>query len=137
MHARYGSAYPFSHAGDCTAYVPVVFVPVAMQCCDGGYPMKVPHSVEADSATSSQAVIVGGKSEVSLSLEYLIEDGAASPAVKVTASFEGATSTWSDVDTAPGYHVKDALMSAKPGTKVTIDVTEAMARLRWCETICC
>ena len=136
MHVRHGPAYS-SHPCAGIAYVPVYLVPVEQHCCNGGSPMRLPHSIEAGEASSPQTVIVGGTSEVSLSVEYLIEDGAASPAVKVTTAFEGGTSTWSGADTAPGYHVKDALLSAKPGTKVTLAVTEAMARIRWCEAICC
>jgi hypothetical protein len=136
MHVRHGSAYSsYPCAG--IAYVPVYLVPVEQHCCNGGSPMRLPHSIEADEASTSQTVIVGGTGEVSLSIEYLIEDGAAAPTVKVTTAFGGGTSTWSAADTAPGYHVEDALLSVKPGTKVTLAVTEAMARIRWCEAICC
>jgi hypothetical protein len=99
--------------------------------------MKVPQSIEVQSDASPQSVIIGGASDVSLSLEYLIEEGAASPSVELTAVLEGTTTTWSATESTPGYHVESALMSAKPGTTVTIAATDAMARLRWCETICC
>jgi hypothetical protein len=125
------------HNLNCTyVCVPVVYVPVAARCCCGGYPMKVPHSIEAQSGTPN-TVIIGGTDEVSLTLEYLIEAGAKSPAVKVTSTFNAADSTWSAADVAPGYHVEEAFMRVKPGTKTTVTVTDAMARLRWCETICC
>jgi hypothetical protein len=147
MPIGYGRAHPSAGCGayydPCLArayttfYLPVVFVPVALYSDDAGHAMRVPHDVEVQPATSPQSVLIGGSREVSLSLEYLIEPGATSPGVKLNTSFDGTTSNWSDANTAPGYYVKHALLIAKPGTKVTIAVNDAMARLRWLETIYC
>ena len=38
---------------------------------------------------------------------------------------------------AEGYTVRQAVLSASPGTKVTLAVHNAVARLRWCELVCC
>ncbi len=57
--------------------------------------------------------------------------------MKVTTTSDGASATWGDDAPSAGYHVQEALLSVTPGTKVTLDVNNATARLRWCETICC
>ena len=93
--------------------------------------------IDVDSATSSREGLVGGARPVFLSLEYLVEAGAASPAVKVTTSAAGSSATWSDDTPAEGYTVRQAVLSAAPGTKVTLAVNNAIARLRWCELVCC
>jgi hypothetical protein len=33
--------------------------------------------------------------------------------------------------------VKNDFLNLHPGARVTLDATEAAARLRWCETFCC
>lgn len=146
MQVGFGRAHPSAQCGahynPCLSgaypafYLPVVYVPVAI--CredDGGHPMRVPHDVEVQSAASPQTVTIGGLRKVSLSLEYLVEAAAASPAVTLTTSFGGTTSAWSDAKIAPGYHVQEAVISVQPGTQATLAVTNAMARLRWFETI--
>ena len=62
---------------------------------------------------------------------------AASPTVKVTTAAAGSSATWSDDTPAEGYTVRQAVLSAAPGTKVTLAVNNAIARLRWCELVCC
>jgi hypothetical protein len=99
--------------------------------------MTVPHELAVEPTTSPQQALIGGRCDVRLSLEYLVEAGAGSPEVKVTITSDGTTSTWSDTGIAQGYHVKEDFLSVKPGGKVTIEVTDAVARLRWCEVICC
>ena len=99
--------------------------------------MTVPHELAVDAATPSQETFIGGKGDVHLTLEYLVDAGAPAPKVTLTFTSGGSTSTWTDSGIAEGYHVKDSFMAVQPGTKVTIEVTDAAARLRWCETICC
>lgn len=102
------------------------------------YPaMLVPREIDADAGTPSQDGLVGGTGPVCLSLEYLIDAGAGSPTVKVTTASEGSSATWSDDAPATGYTVRQAVLTVNPGTKVTLAVNNAMARLRWCETMCC
>jgi hypothetical protein len=102
------------------------------------YPaMLVAHEIDADSTTPSQNGLVGGTRQASLSLEYLVDAGASSPSVKVTTASGGSSATWSDDAPATGYTVRQGVLTVSPGTKVTLAVTDAMARLRWCETICC
>jgi hypothetical protein len=115
-------------------YVPVVWVPVLPACCDT---IKVPRDLDADPTATSQQALIGGASPVSVSVEYLVESGAASPSVSLTTTFDGTSSTWTDAAPAVGYHVQEALLSLKPGTKVNVTVNNATARVRWCETVCC
>ena len=102
------------------------------------YPaMLVPREIDADSSTTSQDGLIGGTWPVSLSIEYLVESGTASPSVKITTVSDGGSATWSADTPATGYTVRQAVLSATPGTKVTLTVNNVTARLRWCETICC
>jgi hypothetical protein len=84
----------------------------------------------------TESGFVGGKTGGQLTLECRV-DGPAMGQVVVTVDADGATSTWTYSNIDVGYHVKDDFMSVEPGSKLTIQTTDAWARLRWCETICC
>jgi hypothetical protein len=99
--------------------------------------MPLPQEVSVDSAAGIKEVLIGGTTNAFLTLEYAPDAGATSPLVKVTVDLDGSTSTWQETSMTDGYHVKSHLLSIEPGAKVTLEVTEAMARLRWCETVCC
>ena len=118
----------------CAVYVPVQLVAAAPDCPPS---LKVPRDLEADPSTKSKQALVGGAGDVSLSLEYLVETGASSPTVTLTTTTGGASAKWTDAAPAVGYFVHEALLSAKPGTKVTLEVNNVIARVRWCETVCC
>lgn len=106
--------------------------------CHYIYPaMLVAREIDVDAAAPSREGLVGGARPVFLSLEYLVDAGAAAPAVKVTTTAAGSSATWSDDTPAEGYTVRQAVLSAAPGTKVTLAVNNAIARLRWCELVCC
>jgi hypothetical protein len=115
-------------------YVPVLWSPPGPSF---GHALPVTREVNASPTTSPQEALIGGMSEAFLSLEYQATTGATSPAVKLTITAEGTTSTWSEAGIATGYHVKHHLVSVRPGSKVVLEVTEATARLTWCETIHC
>jgi hypothetical protein len=74
---------------------------------------------------------------VHLTLEYLVNEDAASPSIQIELLSEGTTQSWSATDLEEGYHTEEAFLAADAGTKVTLTVTDAVARLRWCERICC
>lgn len=115
-------------------YVPVVWVPVPA-CCET---ITVPRDLTADAKTATQTSLVGGADQVSLSVEYLVPQGAVSPSVKVSATApDGTVSDWSAGAPPAGYHVQEAALSVKAGTMVTLTVKSATARVRWCERICC
>ena len=115
-------------------YVPVVWVPCPPACCER---ITVPRDLAADAKNSSAQALAGGSEQVSLSIEYLVETGASSPSVKVTTTSDGSTATWSDTTPAVGYHVQEGFLSVNPGTKISLDVNNLTARIRWCERICC
>jgi hypothetical protein len=103
-----------------------------------GYPaMLLAREVDVDTTTPSKDGMVGGSRTVSLSIEYLVDAGAASPSVKLTTTVGSSSATWSDDTPAEGYTVHQAVLNAAPGTKVTLAVNNALARLRWCELVCC
>src|SRR4051812_21308069 len=105
--------------------------------CACGTPMISPYELALASGGSAAQAFVGGATPARLSLEYVVDDGASSPAIKVTTVSAGTTSTWEETTPATGYQMKSDFLSVEPGTKVTLDATETTARLRWCETFCC
>ncbi|QEX20387.1 hypothetical protein FRZ61_03040 [Hypericibacter adhaerens] len=131
------------HAGGCQNwsgpyYLALILpVPCMPSDCKPCSELVVPREIEVDAASSPQQGFVGGHGETHLTLEYLVDAGAAAPAVEIKLETGGTTQTWSATDLAEGYHVEDGFLAAEAGTKVSISVTDALARLRWCERICC
>lgn len=133
------------HGGGCQGwagpyYIAFFAVPVPCppaDCKPACAEMIVPREIEVDSAGSPKQGFVGGHSDTHLTLEYLVDAGAPAPQVEVTLETGGTTQTWTATDLAEGYHSEEAFLAADAGTKVTISVTDAVARLRWCERICC
>jgi hypothetical protein len=101
------------------------------------WPQTLVEEISVDATTTSRDALIGGTSPARLTCEYFVDTGASSPAVTVTIVTDGTTTTWTDTGIAAGYHVNDHVATAKPGSKVTLSATNALARLRWCETICC
>jgi len=134
MYTGYRDCCSHYHGCMPAYYVPVIWVQVPDACCDT---ITVPRDIDVDTENSSRQALVGGSSQASLSVEYLVETGAEAASVNVTATLDGVDTTWSDSAPAGGYHVQEAVMSVKPGTKVSIKVNNVTARLRWCERICC
>jgi hypothetical protein len=99
--------------------------------------LRVPRHLEVQQSTTPQSAFVGGNEEVLLSVEYLVETGAASPSVSLTTASDGSSSTWTDSTPALGYHVQEALLRVKAGTKLTLAVVNVDARVIWCESIYC
>jgi hypothetical protein len=107
------------------------------QPCPCGTPMLSPYELAVASGGAAGQAMVGGMSPSRLSLEYVVDDGAASPTIKVTTESAGSSSTWEETSPATGYQVKSDFLTVDPGTKVTLDASETSARLRWCELFCC
>jgi hypothetical protein len=99
--------------------------------------MLVPQDEMVDGASSPKEVLVGGLRDARLTLEYMPVSGATTAAVKVTISGPGGTSTWEETPVSEGFHVKRDLTTVAPGSSVSVEVTEVIARLRWCEVISC
>ena len=98
-------------------------------------PQVVPQELSADKNTTDEG-FVGGRSPVHLTLECRV-DGPPLGQVELTIDAQGASSTLTYTELGTGYHIKDDFISVEPGSKLTIKTTDASARLRWCETICC
>jgi hypothetical protein len=99
--------------------------------------MVSPYELSVASGGASAQALVGGSATVRLSLEYVVDSGAASPSVTVTTASNGTTSTWEETTPGSGYQVKTGFMPVQPGTTVTVEATETAARVRWCEFFCC
>jgi hypothetical protein len=99
--------------------------------------MVSPYEISVASGGATATALVGGATTVRLSLEYLVDTGATAPSITVTTASGGTTSSWEETSPGTGYQVKPGFLNVPPGTTVTVDATEAAARLRWCETFCC
>lgn len=97
----------------------------------------VVHEIEADATTPSKSALIGGRGESRLTVEYFVASGASAPAVNLTITTGGQTTTWNDTNVAAGYHVHEGLAAVHAGTMVTLAAANLAARLRWCETVCC
>lgn len=126
-HAWHGPFY--------IAFVPVPCVPA--DCKPACHEMIVPREIETDAAGSPKQGFVGGHGNVHLTLEYLVNEDAASPSIQIELLSGGTTQSWSATDLEEGYHAEEAFLAADAGTRITLTVTDAVARLRWCERICC
>jgi hypothetical protein len=78
----------------------------------------------------------GSRGGMGTVVEYLVDTGAIGPSVEVQVTSGGGVSDWKDTAIAPGFHVHH-IGHLSPGAKVTLTVAAAMARVRWCETVCC
>ena len=92
--------------------------------------------IEVDAETSSKTAITGGWSDSRLTVEYYVEPNAGEASVTVTMTTQGQTTTWADQAIAAGYHTH-VLPPSPPGTKIMLQASAALARARWCETVCC
>lgn len=99
--------------------------------------MLVPQDEMVDAASSPKELFVGGLREARLTLEYMPVTGATSAAVKITITGADGTSTWEETPVAEGFHVKRDFSTVATGSTITVEVTEVIARLRWCEVISC
>jgi hypothetical protein len=96
-----------------------------------------PREIDVDATTTSKTAVTGGTSDARLTVEYYVDTGASSPSVTLTMVSSGTTTTWTDTAIAAGYHVHQQLPAVPPGTKLTLAASNALARVRWCETFCC
>ncbi len=121
-------------AGVYLYYVPVPYpaMPAAPGC---HVPQVMPQELTADPAAPGET-IVGGFSGVRLTLETYVEAGAAAPEVKVTVVKDGTSTTTTSGGLPEGYQMDEEFLALDPGAKVTLEVVDAIARLRWCETVC-
>lgn len=94
------------------------------------------NELEADASSTNATAFVGAQGGNNAVVEYLVDAGASSPSVEVTILAGGATTDWKDTGIAAGFHVHH-IGHLVPGAKITLTVAAAMARVRWCEAVCC
>jgi hypothetical protein len=92
--------------------------------------------------TGPGQAIIGGGCCVQLSVEYMpaqqdVAGGSQTCTVMVNVvDSEGCTLTWQKVF-QEGYHVKESIITTYPGARLTVTVSNAVARVRWCEIFSC
>ncbi|GAB4379498.1 MAG: hypothetical protein Kow0042_28960 [Calditrichia bacterium] len=115
-------------------WCPLCYQPYHLCTCYEKYRVVLPRELFVDSTSSPGEVLIGGVRDVQVGLEYMPEDGATSPSVKLTFTApDGTSSVWEETSISPGYHVKRDFSKVAPGSKIKLEVNEAVARLRWCE----
>ena len=97
----------------------------------------LPQEALVDASSSPKELFVGGTCDAKLTLEYMPATGATAPSVRVTIAGSDGTSTWEETAIPDEYNVKNDFSTVAPGAKITLEVTEAIARLRWCEVVEC
>lgn len=111
----------------CMSYAP---------CWTPAWAWLVLNELEVDSTSTSAAAFTGEGGASGASVEYLVDKGAASPAVTVAIDTAGTSTTWTAPAVTPGFHAH-RLGPLPRGAKLTLTATDAMARLRWFEPVCC
>lgn len=131
--------YPMCHPGPPVHhhFCPGCGRPHDLCCCSARPWVYVPQEVAVDTATPSKEAFVGGSENVHLTLEYMPVTGATTPSVKLVVTDASGTSEWNVTTIPAGYHVKEGFASAAPGSSFKLEVKECVARLRWCEALCC
>jgi len=94
------------------------------------------NELDVDSTNTSATAFTGAGGASGATVDYLVDQGAASPVVTVVIVAGGATTTWTDTAITPGFHTH-RLGSLPEGAKLTLTATDAMARLRWSEPVYC
>jgi hypothetical protein len=94
------------------------------------------NELEVDSTSTSAAAFTGEGGASNATVEYLIDQGAAGPAVTVAIVAGGTTTNWTATALTAGFH-HHRFGPLPPGAKLTLTGTDVMARLRWCEPVCC
>lgn len=130
-HAYYETPHYYSCCSVCCR-------PYHLCCCDVKSSAMLPEEIAADSTNTSAEALIGGLSDVRLTLEYMADEGKTSTAtVVITITGSEETTTLEIKNIAAGYHIKDDFAAVKPGSKVKLEVNDCSARLRWCEVISC
>jgi hypothetical protein len=100
---------------------------------------------ETKASTGQADAVIGGGCCVELAVEYMpvpartlrptAEDVARHVTVSVVDS-EGTRLSWRK-DFSEGYHVKESIIVTYPGATLHVSVSNAIARVRWCEVFSC
>lgn len=118
--------------------MPVILVPLPWPWpWPWPWPQTLVREIAVDAASPSAEGLIGGAGPVRLTLEYLVEPGAAAPELRIGVASGGAMTDWQATALTPGYRTLEPLGPVAAGSKVILKATDALARLRWCETVCC
>ena len=107
-----------------------------MPCWTPAWSWTVLNELEVDSISTTAAAFTGQGGGSGAAVEYLIDQGATSPVVSVQTTAGATSTTWTATALTPGFHAHH-FGSLPQGAKLTLSATDAMARLRWCEPVCC
>lgn len=121
------------------AYYPVYYQPSPMPSAPASMPMIFPQEMVVESTGEDEVegnAWVGGGADAYLTLEYAAAEEATNPRIAVTTT-PGGTAVWEEAGFDATYHVKSDLPAVSPGTQVRVTVSQARARLRWCELLKC
>jgi len=82
---------------------------------------------------------IGGGCCVHLSVEYMANLPTQTSKIMVAVEdSEGTTLVWERGEPAgTHYRIKEGIITTKPGAKLTVHVSNATARVRWCEIFSC
>lgn len=94
----------------------------------------------ARKSRGTDTAVIGGGCCVELSVEYMpldptVSDQEMTVLVEVMDS-EGCVLGWKRTF-SEGYHVKQGIITTYPGAQLTVIVSGAIARVRWCEVFSC
>jgi hypothetical protein len=90
-------------------------------------------------ASATGTAFIGGGCCVHLSIEYAAQTPTQACIILVgVKDADGTTLIWGKAEQAgAGYRIKENIITTKPGATVTVEVSNATARLRWCEVFSC
>jgi hypothetical protein len=89
--------------------------------------------------TQEATAFIGGGCCVHLSVEYAPNTPTAvSKVAVIVQDVDGTHMAWEKTEQpGAGYQVKEGVISTRPGSKVTLAVSNMTARIRWCEIFSC
>jgi hypothetical protein len=91
-------------------------------------------------AAGMESAIIGGGCCVHLSIEYMplnpIADMLAFSGAMIIDS-ESTVMLWGKFFAGDGYHIKECVISTKPGAHLSVVSINSVTRARWCEIVSC
>ncbi len=85
-----------------------------------------------------RTAVIGGGCCVHLSVEYFPIVGAKSAGLEVKViDSDGTELVWGKRQVPPGYHIKEGVITTRPGAILKALAKDAIVRVRWCEVIAC
>jgi hypothetical protein len=116
-----------------------VFVAAMRQSLHGLAGVNAAADPVAAPAVGSAKAFIGGGCCVRISVEYApVSPTAVSIVMILVSDTDGTLLAWAKTEQPGGhYHVKENVVTTKPGATVTLLAANATARIRWCEVFSC